>query len=57
LGLPFLSHNNLVIDHALRKAVDIKLGCDLLNPTPPAEPSPLKRNWNKNFMNYKKTAS
>jgi len=31
LGLPFLSHNNIVVDHAARTAVDKKSGFDLLN--------------------------
>jgi hypothetical protein len=38
LGLPFLSHNNIVIDHALRTAIDKVSGFDLLHPTPPAIP-------------------
>ncbi|KIM87980.1 hypothetical protein PILCRDRAFT_3692 [Piloderma croceum F 1598] len=40
LGLPFLAHNNIVIDHALRTAVDKVSGFDLLHPTPPATPKP-----------------
>jgi hypothetical protein len=41
LGLPFLSHNSIVVDHAARTVVD-KFHCfDLMNPTvrpPPAVP-------------------
>ena len=38
LGLPFLSHNNIVTDHALCSCVDKKTGYNLINPeivTPP----------------------
>jgi Aspartyl protease len=31
LGLPFLSHNKIVIDHELRTAIHKPSGCDLLN--------------------------
>ena len=37
-GLPFLSHNNIVTDHALRSCIDKKNGYNLLHPdvvTPP----------------------
>jgi hypothetical protein len=37
-GLPFLSHNNIVTDHALRSCIDKKTGYNLINPeivTPP----------------------
>jgi hypothetical protein len=40
LGLPFLAHNNIVIDHALCTAVDKCSGFDLLHPTPPPVPKP-----------------
>ena len=33
LGLPFLSHNNIVIDHAEQMAVDTSQNYDLLNPS------------------------
>ena len=32
LGLPFLAHNNIVIDHAVRTAVNKCTGFDLLHP-------------------------
>ena len=31
LGLPFLAHNNIVIDHTARTAIDKELGFDLMN--------------------------
>jgi hypothetical protein len=33
LGLPFLSHNNIVVDHSARTAIDKTMEFDLLNPT------------------------
>jgi hypothetical protein len=33
LGLPFLSHNNIVVNHSARTAIDKTTGFDLLNPT------------------------
>jgi len=36
LGLLFLVHNTIVVDHAARTAVDKHTGFDLLHPTPPA---------------------
>ena len=33
LGLPFLSHNNIVVDHAKRTAIDKYQDFDLLNPS------------------------
>jgi hypothetical protein len=42
LGLPFLSHNNIVIDHAARTAIDKTVNFDLLNPVPPPPPPPPK---------------
>ena len=35
LGLPFLVHNHIVIDHAKQSIIDKKSGFDLLNPKPP----------------------
>jgi hypothetical protein len=35
LGLPFLMHNNIVIDHAARTVIDKSCNFDLLNPPPP----------------------
>jgi hypothetical protein len=44
LGGPFLAHNNIVIDHAARTAVDKLSGFDLLNPKPaPPAPQPKKK--------------
>ncbi|THU85143.1 hypothetical protein K435DRAFT_869578 [Dendrothele bispora CBS 962.96] len=40
LGLPFLSHNKLVIDHDARTVIDKSSGFDLLNPVP-SSPVPL----------------
>jgi len=39
LGMPFLTHNNIVIDHAARTVIDKNCGFDLLNPV---APNPLK---------------
>lgn len=49
LGLPFLAHNNIVIDHALQTAIDKVSGFDLLHPTPPAAPK-LPRHKLKEFF-------
>ena len=38
LGGPFLTHNNIVIDHAARTAINKLSGFDLLNPKPLAPP-------------------
>lgn len=38
LGLLFLTHNSIVIDHQDRTMIDKKSGLDLLNPTPPPAP-------------------
>jgi hypothetical protein len=44
LGGPFLAHNNIVIDHAARTAIDKLSGFDLLNPKPsPPPPQPKKK--------------
>jgi hypothetical protein len=43
LGLPFLAHNNIVMDHSARTAVDKASGFDLLHPVPPPPPSPKQR--------------
>ncbi|KAJ3831173.1 hypothetical protein F5878DRAFT_729696, partial [Lentinula raphanica] len=40
LGVPFLSHNSLVIDFAARTVIDKLSGFDLLNPSPVPLPSP-----------------
>jgi len=36
LGLPFLVHNDIVVDASSRTVIDKKCGFDLLNPVPPA---------------------
>ena len=39
-GLPFLSYNNIVTDHALRSCIDKRSGYNLINPetvTPPKQ--------------------
>ena len=38
LGLPFLEHNNIVIDHAARTIIDKTCGFNLLHPPPPPPP-------------------
>jgi hypothetical protein len=38
LGMPFLSHNNIVVDASAHSAVDKKSGFDLLNPMIPKAP-------------------
>jgi hypothetical protein len=43
LGLPFLVHNHIVIDHKAHTVIDKKSNFDLLNPTPPPAPKPPKR--------------
>lgn len=42
LGLPFLAHNHIVIDHELRTAVDKSSKFDLLHPTPRADSTKCK---------------
>jgi hypothetical protein len=55
LGLPFLSHNNIVIDHAARTAIDKNSNFDLLNPLPPPAPPPPKTKL-KDLFEYVKRA-
>ena len=44
LGLPFLSHNKIVIDHDVRTAIAKDSGFDLLHPTTPQlKPAPKKK--------------
>jgi hypothetical protein len=43
LGLPFLAHNNIIVDHAERSAIDKNSGFDLLNPKAPPPPIPPKK--------------
>jgi hypothetical protein len=53
LGLPFLAHNSIVIDHQDRTAIDKKSGFDLLNPTPPPAPKPPKKRLKQFFRDLK----
>ena len=43
LGLPFLIHNNIVTDHALRSCIDKKTGYNILNPSPVLPPPPPRK--------------
>jgi hypothetical protein len=42
LGLPWLSHNCIVVDHEARTAIDKTTGFDLLHPKAPPPPPPAK---------------
>jgi hypothetical protein len=42
LGLPWLIHNQIVIDHAACTVVEKSCGFDLFNPRPPEPPTPPK---------------
>jgi hypothetical protein len=53
LGLPFLSHNNIVIDHADRTVIDKVSGFDLLNPPPPPAPKAPKQTLKQFFLQLK----
>ena len=44
LGLPFLVHNHIVVDHANRTVIDKISGFDLLNPKPLVMPLPQNPN-------------
>jgi hypothetical protein len=43
LRLPFLVHNDIVVDAAARTVIDKKCGFDLLHPVPPPLPPPPKQ--------------
>jgi len=43
LGLPFLIHNDIVTDHALRSCIDKKSGYNILNPSRVHPPPPLRK--------------
>jgi hypothetical protein len=43
LGLPFLAHNNIVVDASARTAIDKNTNFDLLHPVPPSPPKPPKQ--------------
>jgi len=53
LGLPFLQHNNIVIDHAARTVIDKNSGFDLLHPTLPSPPKPPKKKLKDFFRDLK----
>ena len=43
LGLPFLLHNDIVVDASARTVIDKKCGFDLLHPMAPMPPPPAKK--------------
>jgi hypothetical protein len=43
LGLPFLVHNRIIVDHECRTVIDKASNFDLLNPVPPLKAKPPKR--------------
>ena len=43
LGLPFLEHNDIVVDASARTAIDKKSAFDLLNPVIPVKPVPKQK--------------
>jgi len=49
LGLPFLSHNHIVIDHHARTAIDKTTGFDILHPVPLPPLAPLKKKLKEFF--------
>ena len=49
LGLPFLLHNNLTIDHSNRTAIDESQAFDLLNPSVHPPPRKLKKKLQQVF--------
>ncbi|EDR02067.1 reverse transcriptase-RNase H-integrase [Laccaria bicolor S238N-H82] len=53
LGLPFLQHNSIVVDHADRSCIDKKSGYDLLNPPPCLPPPPPKPRLREQIKNTK----
>jgi hypothetical protein len=53
LGLPFLLHNNIIIDHAARTVIDKLSNFDLLNPPPPPALKVWKPNLKEFFLNLK----
>ena len=53
LGLPFLLHNNIIIDHTARTVIDKLTNFDLLNPPPPPTPKVRKRNLKEFFLDLK----
>ena len=53
LGLPFLQHNNIVVDVAARSAVDKLKNFDLLNPSTPQVTTPPRRREKFNYEEHK----
>jgi hypothetical protein len=51
LGIPFLSHNNVVINHTERIVYDKIAGFDLLHSKPPPAPSPHKQTLKEMHVN------
>jgi hypothetical protein len=49
LGLPFLSHNRIVIDHHAQMAIDKTTGFDILNPVAPPPPKAPKKKLKQLF--------
>ena len=49
LGLPFLSHNDIIVDASAHTVIDNKCGFNLLHPTPPPQP-PLPKQKLKEFF-------
>jgi hypothetical protein len=50
LGLPFLAHNNIVVDASARTVIDKNSNFDLLNPTAPPAPKPPKQKLKDLFV-------
>jgi hypothetical protein len=53
LGLPFLSHNNIMIDHSARTVIDKMTGFDLLHPPLPPTPKIPKLKLKEFFLQLK----
>jgi hypothetical protein len=53
LGLPFLVHNNIVVDHAARTVIDKTSNFDLLNPVGPPPAPPPKKKLKELFLDLK----
>jgi hypothetical protein len=50
LGLPFLTHNTIIVDHAAQTETDKTTGFDLLHPKPPPPPPPPPKQKLKDFF-------
>jgi Aspartyl protease len=53
LGLPFLAHNSIVVDHSARTAIDKTQNFDLLHPTVCLPPPPPKKRLHQVFNDIK----